>query len=197
MQSLSMEDDLFDDLKEHEMLVVYENEEDKLYNELSVFGIEYAEAYVGGSEELKIVFMKHFNLSKFPVLILNGMPVLDNIESKVEEYMKLKDQDVMKKIEGVMDPKKIVVFIKGSPESPKCGFTRSLIDTLLGVGVSMDKIAYFDILKDEDVRRKMKVLNNWPTFPQVYIKGEFVGGLDVIKQMNAKGQLTKNFLGIF
>ncbi|KAH9411346.1 putative glutaredoxin [Ordospora pajunii] len=192
-----MEDDLFDDLKEHGMFVAYENEEDKLYGELSAFDIEYVEAYVGGSNELKNAFMKHFNVSRLPVLVLNGQPVLDDVENKVKEYIKSKDQDVVERIQGVIDPNKIVVFIKGSPRNPKCGFTRSLIDTLLDVGVSMDSIVYFDILQDEDVRRKMKELNNWPTFPQVYIRGEFVGGLDVIKQMNAKGQLTKDFLGIF
>lgn len=73
----------------------------------------------------------------------------------------------------------IMVFIKGTPSEPKCGFSRQLIAILREHQV---KFGFFNILKDDSVRQGLKAFSDWPTFPQVYINGEFQGGLDIIKE---------------
>jgi len=81
-----------------------------------------------------------------------------------------------------------MIFIKGMPTEPKCGFSRTLVDLL-----SQQKITYdsFDILTDESVRQGLKEFSNWPTFPQVYVRGELIGGLDIVKELVASGELKE------
>jgi Grx4 family monothiol glutaredoxin len=78
-----------------------------------------------------------------------------------------------------------MIFIKGSPTSPKCGFSRQLVVLL---GDLKCEYGYFDILEDDEVRQGLKEFSNWPTFPQLYVDGELMGGLDIIKEMVADGE---------
>lgn len=73
----------------------------------------------------------------------------------------------------------VMLFMKGSPSSPQCGFSRQLVAILREHEV---RFGFFDILKDDSVRQGLKEFSDWPTFPQLYIKGEFQGGLDIIKE---------------
>ena len=72
-----------------------------------------------------------------------------------------------------------MLFMKGSPSSPQCGFSRQLVAILREHQV---RFGFFDILKDDSVRQGLKKFSDWPTFPQLYINGEFQGGLDIIKE---------------
>ena len=82
----------------------------------------------------------------------------------------------------------VVLFMKGVPDAPRCGFSRRIVGLLREQGVQFSS---FDILQDESVRQGLKVLNDWPTFPQLIVKGEFVGGLDVVKEMVDNGELKE------
>lgn len=82
----------------------------------------------------------------------------------------------------------VMIFIKGTPSEPRCGFTRQLLDLLNEHKV---QFGYFDIFTDEEVRQGLKVYSNWPTYPQVYIRGELVGGLDIVREMIATGQFQE------
>jgi len=79
-----------------------------------------------------------------------------------------------------------MIFVKGDRDVPRCGFSRQLIDILNATNVPYET---FDILGDEEVRQGLKTFSNWPTYPQVYVKGELVGGLDIIKEMKESGEL--------
>lgn len=68
----------------------------------------------------------------------------------------------------------------GSPSSPRCGFSSSIVQILKENGIQFD---YFDILSDENVRQGLKTYSNWPTYPQLYVHGKLVGGLDIVKEM--------------
>lgn len=81
-----------------------------------------------------------------------------------------------------------MIFIKGTPSTPRCGFTRQLLAILAEQEIDYD---YFDILQDEEVRQALKEYSNWPTYPQIYFKGELVGGLDILKDMVESGQLKE------
>lgn len=80
-----------------------------------------------------------------------------------------------------------MIFMKGDRNAPRCGFSRQLIQILNDTGVSYET---FDILTDEEVRQGLKTYSDWPTYPQVYVKGELQGGLDIIKEMLSGGELT-------
>ncbi|EJU04720.1 glutaredoxin [Dacryopinax primogenitus] len=89
------------------------------------------------------------------------------------------------RLKSLMNRSKVVLFMKGTPEAPRCGFSRQTVEILKKQGVAFD---HFDILSDDCVRSGLKVINNWPTFPQLIVNGEFVGGLDIIKEMVSTGE---------
>ena len=81
-----------------------------------------------------------------------------------------------------------MLFMKGTPDVPRCGFSRRIVALLRDQNVPFSS---FDILSDDSVRAGLKQLNNWPTFPQLIVKGEFVGGLDVVQEMVEGGELKE------
>ena len=90
-----------------------------------------------------------------------------------------------------------VFFFAGDRTTPKCGFSRQLMEILADTTVSGKALEFstFDILSDEEVRQGLKTFSNWPTYPQVYAKGELVGGLDIIKELKEGGELEGALLG--
>ncbi|KAA3679770.1 uncharacterized protein DEA37_0014555 [Paragonimus westermani] len=81
----------------------------------------------------------------------------------------------------------IMLFMKGSASQPRCGFSRQMLELLNSYNVTFDT---FDILLDEEVRQGLKTFSNWPTYPQLYVKGELIGGLDIVKELAASGELA-------
>ncbi|KAJ2710555.1 monothiol glutaredoxin grx5 [Coemansia spiralis] len=90
-------------------------------------------------------------------------------------------------IDGAVKENDLVVFMKGTPDEPMCGFSRAVIQILQMHGV--DEITGVDCLQDPEVREGIKEYTDWPTIPQVYVKGEFIGGCDVMVQMHQSGEL--------
>ncbi|HWU78575.1 MAG TPA: Grx4 family monothiol glutaredoxin [Caulobacter sp.] len=84
----------------------------------------------------------------------------------------------------------VVVFMKGVPDQPRCGFSSVVVQILDHLGVSFVGV---DVLQDDDLRQGVKTFTDWPTIPQLYVKGEFVGGSDIIREMFQSGEL-KTFL---
>ncbi|GMM39081.1 monothiol glutaredoxin [Saccharomycopsis crataegensis] len=89
------------------------------------------------------------------------------------------EEELNERLEKLTKAAPIMVFIKGTPSEPKCGFSRQLIAILRE---HQAKFGFFDILKDNAVRQGLKAFSDWPTFPQLYINGEFQGGLDIVKE---------------
>ena len=84
----------------------------------------------------------------------------------------------------------VVVFMKGTPVFPQCGFSAAVIQALSNLGVAFRGI---DVLQDPELREAIKAFSNWPTVPQLYVKGEFVGGCDIVREMYGTGELTELF----
>ena len=84
----------------------------------------------------------------------------------------------------------VVLFMKGTPVFPQCGFSSAVVQILSALGV---KFKAFDVLQDPEIRQGIKEFSNWPTIPQLYVKGEFVGGCDILREMYESGEL-KTFL---
>ena len=98
------------------------------------------------------------------------------------------DQNTNKKIKDELDKHEICLFMKGTPEVPQCGFSLAVANVLKHLEVNFKGI---NVLENTDLREGIKEFGNWPTIPQLYIKGEFIGGCDIVKEMFEQGDLQK------
>jgi len=96
------------------------------------------------------------------------------------------DANTRERIAGLIEANSVMLFMKGSPDAPGCGFSAQVTQLLSGL---MPDYGTFDVLNDPDVRGGIKEFSDWPTIPQLYIKGEFVGGCDIVKEMYSTGEL--------
>ncbi|XP_068645460.1 monothiol glutaredoxin-S17-like [Aristolochia californica] len=99
-------------------------------------------------------------------------------------------ESLKNQLQELINSHPVFLFMKGSPEEPKCGFSRKVVEILKGEGVSFGT---FDILTDNEVREGMKKFSNWPTFPQLFCKGELLGGCDIVIAMHESGELKEVF----
>jgi monothiol glutaredoxin len=98
----------------------------------------------------------------------------------------MSDQPVFDRIREQVTGDDVVLYMKGTPVFPMCGFSAAVVQVLSHVGV---KYQTYNILEDADLRQGLKEFSNWPTFPQLYVKGELVGGCDIVREMFQSGEL--------
>jgi monothiol glutaredoxin len=98
--------------------------------------------------------------------------------------------DVQSRIEEIVQGNDVVLFMKGSALFPQCGFSSRAVAILDHLGVPFETV---DVLQDPDVRQGIKAYSDWPTVPQLYVKGEFVGGSDIMMEMYEAGELQQLF----
>ncbi|MFZ9499960.1 MAG: Grx4 family monothiol glutaredoxin [Beijerinckiaceae bacterium] len=95
--------------------------------------------------------------------------------------------DVLQKIDQTVKADDVVLFMKGTPQFPMCGFSGQVVQILDYLGVAYKGV---NVLEDEDIRQGVKDYANWPTIPQLYVKGEFLGGCDIVREMFQTGELA-------
>ena len=100
------------------------------------------------------------------------------------------DEKTQSQIAGDIASQDVVLFMKGTPVFPQCGFSAAVVGVLSHLGVQYRGI---NVLEDDAIREGIKEFTNWPTIPQLYIKGEFVGGCDIIREMYETGELIELF----
>jgi monothiol glutaredoxin len=96
------------------------------------------------------------------------------------------DQETRQKIQDTIDKNRVVLFMKGSKVFPQCGFSAQLVDILKRAGTEFQDV---NVLTDPNLREGIKEFSNWPTIPQLYIDGKFVGGCDIVTDLNQSGEL--------
>ncbi len=96
--------------------------------------------------------------------------------------------EVKEKLDALVNNNKIMVFMKGTKLMPQCGFSNNVVQILNSMGVPFESV---DVLSDYEIRQGIKEYSNWPTIPQVYINGEFVGGSDILIELYQKGELQQ------
>ncbi len=96
--------------------------------------------------------------------------------------------DINEKIKKLINENNVCLFMKGTPESPQCGFSMTVANVLKHLNVKFKGI---NVLEDDNLRQGIKDFSDWPTIPQLYVKSEFIGGCDIIKEMFEKGELKK------
>ena len=100
-------------------------------------------------------------------------------------------EELKKKIEELVKNNKVVIFMKGTPEAPRCGFSNQAVQVLKTLNHPLKS---FDVLSDEDMWEALEQYTQWPTVPQIFINGEFIGGCDIVSELQERGDLQKTFL---
>ncbi len=100
--------------------------------------------------------------------------------------------DTQERIKQTVESNDIVLFMKGSPQFPQCGFSGRAVQLLQACGA---EFAAVDVLADPDVREGIKQYSNWPTIPQLYVRGQFIGGSDILMEMYESGELKQALVG--
>lgn len=182
--------EIFSDLSEYNTIVAYVDSPGKLDSFDTGAGGKKIYLDLGVSDKLKEKFLQHYGVEKLPCMVKFGCKVYLDGDGCVglEEAVEKENEHYRSVVNSLVNTAKIFVFIKGRVSDPKCKFTRQL----LGV-FDEQKLVYerdyfdFDILSDESMREKLKVLNSWPTYPQVFVNGKFVGGLDTVRDAASNG----------
>ena len=100
------------------------------------------------------------------------------------------DENLKKRINDIINKNEVCLFMKGTPEVPQCGFSMAVSNVLKHLQINFSGI---NVLEDSEIREGIKTFSDWPTIPQLYVKGEFVGGCDIVKEMFEKGELNTLF----
>jgi|TARA_B110000444_G_C18501417_1_gene438083 monothiol glutaredoxin len=95
---------------------------------------------------------------------------------------------VKEQLEGMIADNNILLFMKGDPHQPQCGFSAKVVNVLKEYKI---EFSYMDILQDPDIRATLPSVSDWPTFPQLFVKGELIGGCDIITEMHSAGELKE------
>lgn len=159
-----------------------------LATELSVLSVPMAVCLVNGKAVRKVDTLEPEKLQTIVKEELNRHFHDTEIDNQGDEGSKKEDPDAY--LKKLINKSPIMIFMKGSPVTPRCGFSRQLVELLAKHNVTYDS---YDILLNDEVRQGLKVLSDWPTYPQIYVKGEFIGGLDILKQLEETGELESTF----
>ena len=104
--------------------------------------------------------------------------------------MRTLDPDISERIKSEINSQDVVLFMKGTPVFPQCGFSSQVVQILSYLGVSFKGV---NVLDNDELREGIKTFSNWPTIPQLYVKGEFLGGCDIIREMFEEDELREFF----
>ncbi len=110
------------------------------------------------------------------------------IELQTRVYGGLKSVDVNERIKKQLESYPVLLYMKGTPDFPQCGFSAKTVSVLRAAGA---KFAYINIFEDPEVREGLKAYSNWPTFPQLYVNGELIGGCDIAVELYQSGELKQ------
>jgi len=160
----------------------------------------YATFDIFSDEEVRQGLKTFSNWPTYPQLyidgeLVGGLDILKELhESKELEEMLPKKQDLNARLKSLINKSEVVVFMKGDPATPKCGFSNQLMHIFKELKPEV-AFSTFDILTDDEVRQGLKKYSDWPTYPQVYVKGELIGGLDIVKDLKESGDLISTLKG--
>lgn len=160
------------------------------------------------AEDLSDVSLKHQIEAVPTVLFVRGNKAIDRIDGvniaaltvKCKTFIGAGDssntvgpaQSLNERLTALINRAKVMIFVKGDRDTPRCGFSKQLIAILNETQIPYET---FDILSDEEVRQGLKTFSDWPTYPQVYVNGELIGGLDIIKELVASSELATTLNG--
>jgi Grx4 family monothiol glutaredoxin len=159
--------------------------------------VEFGSFDILSDEEVRQGLKSYSNWSSYPQLyikdeLIGGSDIVLEMQKSGELKKVLAEKGIGQKetledrLRKLVSSSPVMLFMKGTPDAPKCGFSSKVVNALQEDGVSFGS---FDILSDEEVRQGLKVFSNWPTFPQLYYKGELIGGCDIVMELRSNGEL--------
>ncbi|XP_020791423.1 glutaredoxin 3 isoform X1 [Boleophthalmus pectinirostris] len=160
--------------------------------------IQFASFDILSDEEVRQGLKTYSNWPTYPQLYVNGELIggLDIVKELAESGELAstcpKAVSLEHRLKTIINQSPVMLFMKGNKEGAKCGFSRQILEILNEVAIDYDT---FDILQDEEVRQGLKTYSNWPTYPQLYVKGELIGGLDIVKELKENGELKSVLQG--
>ena len=172
----------------------------KVVEALNNTGLDYSTFDILTDEDVRQGLKTFSNWPTYPQLyaggeLLGGCDIIlemaagNELKGALEEAVEAsKPVDINTRLSKLVKSSEVMLFMKGDRDEPRCGFSRKVVEALNGTGVGYST---FDILTDEDVRQGLKEFSNWPTYPQLYHKGELLGGCDIILEMAAGGELKE------
>ncbi|KAM9379649.1 glutaredoxin-3 [Phaethornis superciliosus] len=159
---------------------------------LNKHGISFSSFDIFSDEEVRQGLKTYSNWPTYPQLyvageLIGGLDIVKELEASGElDTICPKAQKLEDRLKDLINKAPVMLFMKGSKEMARCGFSKQIIEIINTTGVDYET---FDILEDEEVRQGLKTYSNWPTYPQLYVKGELVGGLDIVKELKESGEL--------
>ncbi|XP_013385736.1 glutaredoxin-3-like isoform X2 [Lingula anatina] len=165
---------------------------------LNQHGVQYSTFDILSDQTVRQELKTFSDWPTYPQLYANGelLGGLDIVKELVEtgelESQLPKAEKLEDRLKSLINKDKIMLFMKGNREQPRCGFSKQMIAVLQDAGV---KYSTFDILEDEAVRQGLKKYSEWPTYPQLYVNGELIGGLDIVKELKESGELESTLQG--
>lgn len=159
---------------------------------LNKANVKYGSFDILADEEVRQGLKTYSNWPTYPQLyskgeLLGGLDIVKELAESGELQAQLPKQSSLEdRLKGLINSAPVMLFMKGEKDAPRCGFSKQTVAIMNDTGVEYKT---FDILSDEEVRQGLKTYSNWPTYPQLYVKGELVGGLDIIKELKESGEL--------
>ncbi|NXO03161.1 GLRX3 protein, partial [Rhinopomastus cyanomelas] len=155
-------------------------------------GVSFSSFDIFSDEEVRQGLKTYSNWPTYPQLyvageLIGGLDIVKELEASGElDAVLPKAQKLEDRLKALINKAPVMLFMKGSKQVARCGFSKQIIEIMNGTGVDYET---FDILEDEEVRQGLKTYSNWPTYPQLYVKGELVGGIDIVKELKETGEL--------
>ncbi|XP_068957794.1 glutaredoxin-3 [Petaurus breviceps papuanus] len=159
---------------------------------LNKHNIQFSSFDIFSDEDVRQGLKIYSNWPTFPQLyvsgeLIGGLDIVKELAASNElETICPKAPKLEERLKVLINKASVMLFMKGSKQMAKCGFSRQILEILNETGIDFET---FDILEDEEVRQGLKAYSNWPTYPQLYVKGELVGGLDIVKELKENGEL--------
>lgn len=154
--------------------------------------IQFSSFDIFSDEEVRQGLKTYSNWPTYPQLyvsgeLIGGLDIIKELEASEElDTICPKAPKLEERLKVLTNKASVMLFMKGNKQEAKCGFSKQILEILNSTGVEYET---FDILEDEEVRQGLKTFSNWPTYPQLYVKGDLVGGLDIVKELKDNGEL--------
>ncbi|XP_020595023.1 monothiol glutaredoxin-S11-like, partial [Phalaenopsis equestris] len=159
--------------------------------------VEFQSFDVLSDDEVRQGLKTFSNWSSYPQLYVKGQLIGGSdivlemhksgaLRKVLAEKGVIQEEKLEDRLKNLISSSPVMLFMKGKPDAPSCGFSSKVVNALREEGISF---ASFDILSDEEVRQGLKTYSNWPTFPQLYYKGELIGGCDIVMELRKAGEL--------
>jgi len=173
--------------KEHSGVKFLQIDTDKFSDIAEKYPVQSVPTFVFLKSGKQLEVIEGANAPKFVSAVSRLKGVADENKKNVSS-IPTPGEDLNSRLSKLIRAAPVMLFMKGSPDEPRCGFSRDIISVLRGQKI---EFSHFDILTDQTVREGLKKFSNWPTYPQLYVEGELMGGVDVVKEMVADGELLK------